>query len=191
MNSRFFVGICVSRHPVKKYSVNMAKQNMAIKQILLLSLQFYESKAAFRHILPSHEPGNGVSNLHKRKPWCLFRIHSLCLANQTPLLEPESWITQSTESSGDSCKPSLATDFNVPCGSSTTCHHTWTIAAMDQNAPESRAIALAAMPQQFGVRTVGDDWTGVIDRKERRKLQNRLNQRRYRACHKFQYRKIS
>jgi hypothetical protein len=90
MNSRFFVGICVSRHPVKKYSVNMAKQNMAIKQILLLSLQFYESKAAFRHILPSHEPGNGVSNLHKRKPWCLFRIHSLCLANQTPLLEPES-----------------------------------------------------------------------------------------------------
>ncbi|OXN03096.1 hypothetical protein CDV58_07959 [Aspergillus fumigatus] len=36
------------------------------------------------------------------------------------------------------------------------------------------------MPQQAGVRTPQDDWTGVIDPKERRKLQNRVNQRLYR-----------
>ncbi|PKX99490.1 bZIP transcription factor [Aspergillus novofumigatus IBT 16806] len=36
------------------------------------------------------------------------------------------------------------------------------------------------MPQQAGVCAPQDDWTGVIDRKERRKLQNRLNQRLYR-----------
>ncbi|KAF4155437.1 hypothetical protein CNMCM8927_002048 [Aspergillus lentulus] len=41
-------------------------------------------------------------------------------------------------------------------------------------------IPLASMPQQAGVRAPQDDWTGVIDRKERRKLQNRLNQRLYR-----------
>jgi hypothetical protein len=54
---------------------------------------------------------------------------------------------------------------------------------MEKNAPESKVIALATMPQQAGVRTAEDDWTGVIDPKERRKLQNRLNQRRYRACY--------
>ncbi|KAF7179578.1 hypothetical protein CNMCM7691_008626 [Aspergillus felis] len=36
------------------------------------------------------------------------------------------------------------------------------------------------MPQQAGVCAPQDDWTGVTDRKERRKLQNRLNQRLYR-----------
>jgi hypothetical protein len=53
---------------------------------------------------------------------------------------------------------------------------------MEEIAPESKVIALATMPQQTGVRTAEDDWTGVINPKERRKLQNRLNQRRYRAC---------
>ncbi|KAI9927235.1 hypothetical protein MW887_003621 [Aspergillus wentii] len=41
-------------------------------------------------------------------------------------------------------------------------------------------IPLVQMPQQAGVRQPEDDWTGVIDRTERRKLQNRLNQRTYR-----------
>ncbi|KAJ5094919.1 hypothetical protein N7532_007210 [Penicillium argentinense] len=40
----------------------------------------------------------------------------------------------------------------------------------------AQIIPLSKMPQQAGVR---DDWTGVISRKERRKLQNRLNQRHY------------
>lgn len=41
-------------------------------------------------------------------------------------------------------------------------------------------IPLQRMPQQASVREARDDWTGVINRKERRKLQNRLNQRRFR-----------
>ncbi|KAL4889426.1 hypothetical protein BDV59DRAFT_195688 [Aspergillus ambiguus] len=36
------------------------------------------------------------------------------------------------------------------------------------------------MPQQADIQLVEEDWTGVIDQKTRRKLQNRLNQRRYR-----------
>ncbi|KAH8435208.1 uncharacterized protein LDX57_012837 [Aspergillus melleus] len=45
---------------------------------------------------------------------------------------------------------------------------------------ETQVIPLGRMPQQVGVREAQDDWTGVINRKERRKLQNRLNQRRFR-----------
>ncbi|KAJ5919973.1 hypothetical protein N7454_009808 [Penicillium verhagenii] len=41
-------------------------------------------------------------------------------------------------------------------------------------------IQLARMPQQAGVRAPEDDWTGVTDQAERRKLQNRINQRTYR-----------
>lgn len=41
-------------------------------------------------------------------------------------------------------------------------------------------IPLGQMPQQAGIRTQEDDWTGIVDRTERRKLQNRLNQRAFR-----------
>ncbi|KAE8139409.1 hypothetical protein BDV38DRAFT_291450 [Aspergillus pseudotamarii] len=41
-------------------------------------------------------------------------------------------------------------------------------------------IPMAQMPQQAGVWSPQDDWTGIIDRTERRKLQNRINQRSYR-----------
>ena len=44
----------------------------------------------------------------------------------------------------------------------------------DGSAP---VIKLAQMPQQSEVREPEDDWTGLNDPKERRKLQNRLNQR--------------
>lgn len=44
----------------------------------------------------------------------------------------------------------------------------------------SSIIRLEHMPQQAWVRTARDDWTGIIDRKERRRLQNRHNQRAYR-----------
>ncbi|KAL5359098.1 hypothetical protein BJX96DRAFT_164207 [Aspergillus floccosus] len=46
--------------------------------------------------------------------------------------------------------------------------------------PRSSIIPLRRMPQQVGVQAPEDDWTGVINRTERRKLQNRLNQRLYR-----------
>ncbi|KAF8861037.1 hypothetical protein BDZ45DRAFT_286085 [Acephala macrosclerotiorum] len=42
-------------------------------------------------------------------------------------------------------------------------------------------IELRKMAQQAEVRTSEDDWTGVRDAAERRKLQNRLNQRIYRC----------
>ena len=38
-------------------------------------------------------------------------------------------------------------------------------------------LSIELMPQQAGLRAIAEDWTGVTDRKERRKLQNRLNQR--------------
>ena len=43
----------------------------------------------------------------------------------------------------------------------------------------SPMLTLELMPEQLGVRIVGDDWTGTTSTKERRKLQNRLNQRAY------------
>ncbi|KAJ5279511.1 Protein of unknown function DUF3425 [Penicillium angulare] len=46
-------------------------------------------------------------------------------------------------------------------------------------------IPLARMPQQEGVWVPKDDWTGTIDRTERRKLQNRLSQRAYRSRKKL------
>ncbi|KAI9040592.1 bZIP transcription factor [Aspergillus affinis] len=46
---------------------------------------------------------------------------------------------------------------------------------------EAQVIPLCQMPQQVGARKAEDDWTGIINRKERRKLQNRLNQRRFRS----------
>ncbi|KAL4907009.1 hypothetical protein BDW74DRAFT_190015 [Aspergillus multicolor] len=42
------------------------------------------------------------------------------------------------------------------------------------------AIPLSHMPQQVHVWSADDDWTGVVDRRERRKLQNRQNQRKWR-----------
>ncbi|KAJ5984281.1 hypothetical protein N7481_006380 [Penicillium waksmanii] len=44
----------------------------------------------------------------------------------------------------------------------------------------TQIIPLSRMPQQASVQEARDDWTGVINREERRKLQNRLNQRRFR-----------
>ncbi|KAL3468790.1 hypothetical protein BJX99DRAFT_265810 [Aspergillus californicus] len=41
-------------------------------------------------------------------------------------------------------------------------------------------ITLSHMPQQLHAWKADDDWTGVVDRKERRKLQNRQNQRKWR-----------
>jgi hypothetical protein len=47
------------------------------------------------------------------------------------------------------------------------------------------AVLLEQMPQQAEVRAPEDDWTGLTNAAERRKLQNRLNQRLYRklSCH--------
>jgi hypothetical protein len=52
---------------------------------------------------------------------------------------------------------------------------------MAEFSSEMQIIPLAKMPQQAGLRKARDDWIGIINRKERRKLQNRLNQRRYRV----------
>jgi hypothetical protein len=41
------------------------------------------------------------------------------------------------------------------------------------------AVLLGQMPQQLEVRSVEEDWTGLTDAAERRRLQNRLNQRIY------------
>ncbi|KAL4953471.1 hypothetical protein BDW69DRAFT_165177 [Aspergillus filifer] len=46
--------------------------------------------------------------------------------------------------------------------------------------PDRSLITLSHMPQQLNVWAPDDDWTGVVDRKERRKLQNRQNQRKWR-----------
>ncbi|KAB8262132.1 hypothetical protein BDV32DRAFT_147783 [Aspergillus pseudonomiae] len=53
-----------------------------------------------------------------------------------------------------------------------------------KGATRSSSIRLEYMPQQAWVRAAGDDWTGIIDRKERRRLQNRHNQRAYRLRRK-------
>ncbi|KAL4973518.1 hypothetical protein BDW66DRAFT_168487 [Aspergillus desertorum] len=46
--------------------------------------------------------------------------------------------------------------------------------------PDRSTIPLTHMPQQAHVWKSDDDWTGVVDRRERRKLQNRQNQRKWR-----------
>jgi hypothetical protein len=49
----------------------------------------------------------------------------------------------------------------------------------DENT-DNPIIPVGHMPQQVHVWDAADDWTGVTDRKERRKLQNRQNQRKWR-----------
>ncbi|RAO73683.1 uncharacterized protein BHQ10_009695 [Talaromyces amestolkiae] len=51
---------------------------------------------------------------------------------------------------------------------------------MKSAAQSSSALSLRQMPQQQLLREPEDDWTGVIDQQKRRRLQNRLNQRKYR-----------
>ncbi|KAL2817895.1 hypothetical protein BDW59DRAFT_130169 [Aspergillus cavernicola] len=50
--------------------------------------------------------------------------------------------------------------------------------------PDGSIIPLAHMPQQIHAWKADDDWTGIVDRKERRKLQNRQNQRKWRQRRK-------
>ncbi|KAL6237943.1 hypothetical protein BDW75DRAFT_228295 [Aspergillus navahoensis] len=55
--------------------------------------------------------------------------------------------------------------------------------------PNRSTIPLTHMPQQAHVWKADDDWTGVVDRQERRKLQNRQNQRKWRERKKASARK--
>jgi hypothetical protein len=45
---------------------------------------------------------------------------------------------------------------------------------------EVKGLQLERMPQQAGVRTLDDDWTGRSDTAQRRRLQNRIHQRTFR-----------
>lgn len=58
-------------------------------------------------------------------------------------------------------------------------------------APDNQRIHLIRMPQQVAIQIPEDDWTGTIDRTERRKLQNRLNQRTYRTLPPSSFRMTS
>jgi hypothetical protein len=51
---------------------------------------------------------------------------------------------------------------------------------MKPAAHSSFDLSLRQMPHQHLLRAPEDDWTGVIDQQKRRRLQNRLNQRKYR-----------
>lgn len=51
---------------------------------------------------------------------------------------------------------------------------------IEHTASDGALIHLAHMPQQAHVWKPDDDWTGVMDPKERRRLQNRQNQRKWR-----------
>jgi hypothetical protein len=53
---------------------------------------------------------------------------------------------------------------------------------MKPAAHSSLDLSLRQMPQRQLLRAPEDDWTGVIDQQKRRRLQNRLNQRKYRRC---------
>jgi hypothetical protein len=58
----------------------------------------------------------------------------------------------------------------------------------DAPVTNNETITLAHMPQQAHVWRAEDDWTGVIDRKERRRLQNRQNQRKWRMqCNPYSF----
>lgn len=46
--------------------------------------------------------------------------------------------------------------------------------------PQERTLHLERMAQQAEVRVMDDDWTGRTNAAERRKLQNRLHQRKFR-----------
>lgn len=49
----------------------------------------------------------------------------------------------------------------------------------DTNESGNVSILLELMPQQHGIRHPEDDWTGLSNPVERRKLQNRIHQRAY------------
>ncbi|PCG97586.1 Protein of unknown function DUF3425 [Penicillium occitanis (nom. inval.)] len=55
---------------------------------------------------------------------------------------------------------------------------------MKPAAHSSLDLSLRQMPQRQLLRAPEDDWTGVIDQQKRRRLQNRLNQRKYRLNRK-------
>lgn len=48
-----------------------------------------------------------------------------------------------------------------------------------ENSAINAPIAVEHMPQQMELQALEDDWTGITDPKERRKLQNRIHQRLY------------